>query len=208
VYVFTPSVVFGALLWSGLTSYAGKPLKRIGLVLIAVVGPVIIVQVSPFLLGPWSPTVKETLDASVQARSLEGLIAAAKQDPRYANDPTFREEIAQHDRSLLEARAIIYSARAVRPIAASVLAGLAAGWVLLLTALVVSGKKGFAPWETPIVAGALLAVIVGLVISSIKAENPYWRVIETVSYACWTPTILCAALGLSRAATLSENTES
>jgi hypothetical protein len=206
VFVFGPSAVLGTLLWSGLTAYATKPLQRIGLALAVIVGPATVLQVGPYLLSPWSPTTKETLHATEEATSLNTKVIAAKKDPRYANDPLFKQEVAEHERSLKQAQSATYPSRVYHPLAASALAGLAAGWTLVLTALAISGRKGLAPWETPIVAGTLLAVVCSLMISAIAVDNPLWRLIETISYSCWGSVVVCAAFGLARSAALSHDT--
>jgi hypothetical protein len=207
LYVFAPSIVFGALLWSGLTTYAAKSLKRIALALAVAVGPATIIQLGPYLLSQWSPTAQETLDAAERTRSLESKIAAAKKEPRYANDPALRQEIVQLEQSLKQAQGVTYPVRVYRPLAASVIAGLAACCTLLLIGLAISGASGLAPWETPIVAGTLLAIAVGLAINALAVDDPTLEPIEAISVACWGSVVLCAAFGVSRAAARSQDSE-
>ena len=203
--VFVPSIVFGTVLWKGLTAYSAKPLKRVALALAAVFGPAIIIQFGPYVLDRWSISANDAVDAAELRRALESTIATAKKDPRYQNDPSFKQEAAQRVRSIKQAQRITYPARVYRPLAASALVGLAAGWTLLLTALAISGKKGLANWETPIVAGVLLAVASGLAIYLIAGDDPSVQIVEVMTYSCWGSVVVCAAFGLSRAAALNQD---
>jgi hypothetical protein len=207
LYVLAPSIVLGALLWSGLTTYPAKSLKRIALALGVAVGPASIIQLGPYLLSQWSPTAQETLDAAERTRSLESRIAAAKKEPRYANDPVLRQELVQLRQLLKQAQGATYPARVYRPLAASAIAGVAACFTLLLIGLAISGRSGLAPWETPIVAGTLLAIAGGLAISALAVDDPTWEPIETISFACWGSVVLCAAFGVSRATARSQDIE-
>jgi len=200
--VLAPSIVFGTLLWSGLTRYASRPFARIALTLSVAAGPAIIIQLGPHLLSPWSPTNEVIVSATERTRELEKTIDEGKKDPRYANDPILKQEVARHEQALKQIYRTTYPARVYRPLATSLLAGLAACWVLFLTALVISGRKGLPAWETPIVAGVLLAIIGGMVFNSVTVDDPSWYLIETLSYSCWVPVAACAALGVSRAAAI------
>jgi hypothetical protein len=207
LFVFAPSIVFGILLWSGLTNYPAKSPRRIALALAVALGPAIIIQAGPYLLSPLSPTAPETIDAAERTRLLESKIEASKKDHRYPNDPAFKREIVQLELSLKQARSVTYPARVYRPLAASAIAGLAACCTLLLMGLAISGKDGLAPWGTPIAASALLAITGGMVISTLAVDDPLWLPIETISYSCWGSVVVCAAFGLSRAAALGQDVE-